>query len=61
MVLNFFLKSDIDRTFGVDTMKKELSRKSQLMEELADLDESKPELLIREGKAPKSHSQCWRV
>ena len=34
--------------------KKELSRKSKLMEELGNLDEEKPALLIREGKAPKA-------
>lgn len=50
----FSEKPTLTERFGVDTMKKELSRKSKLMEELADLDESKPELLIREGKAPKA-------
>ena len=45
----FSEKPTLTERFGTETMKKELSRKSQLMEELADLDENRPELLIREG------------
>ena len=36
--------------FGIETVRKELNKKSKRMEELAELDESKEELLIREGE-----------
>lgn len=38
--------------FDVDTVQRELKKKSKLMEKLADLDEDDQELLVREGRAP---------
>lgn len=45
-------KPTLYERFGKSKMKSELSRKSQLMETLADLDEGTTNLLIREGKLP---------
>lgn len=41
--------------FSVEYVKKEISKKSKLMEELANLDENTPELLVREGKLPSAN------
>lgn len=46
----FSEKPTLTERFGIENTKKEISRKSQLMESLANLNENKPELLIREGK-----------
>lgn len=43
--------------FGVDIEKREIKKKSKLMEELASLDENKQELLIREGKRPRADAR----
>lgn len=40
---------------GIDIEKSELNKKSKLMEDLANLDENKKELLIREGKIPSAN------
>ena len=50
----FSAEPTLTERYGIDFVKKELSRKSKLMEELGNLDEEKPALLIREGKAPKA-------
>lgn len=50
----FSEKQTLTERFGIETMKKEIEKKSRLMEELSDLDADKQELLIREGKAPKA-------
>lgn len=38
--------------FGIDKVKSEMSRKSKLMETLADINENAEALMIREGKSP---------
>lgn len=38
--------------FGIDKVKSEMSRKSKLMETLADINEDSEALMIREGKSP---------
>lgn len=48
-------KQTLTERFGVKVEKRELKRKSELMEKLAALDENKQELLIREGKTPKAN------
>lgn len=51
----FSSKQTLTERFGIEAMKNEVERKSELLEELADLDEDNPELLIREGKVPKAN------
>lgn len=52
---NLFSSSQtLTERLGIDVVKDGVSRKSKLMEELANLDENKEELLIREGKMPTS-------
>ena len=46
----FSNKQTLVERFGIETVRKELNKKSKRMEELAELDESKEELLIREGE-----------
>lgn len=41
--------------FGVEYEKKELEKKSKLMEELADLNENAKDLLVREGRIPTAN------
>lgn len=41
--------------FGLETEKSELKKSSRLMEKLADIDYSSPELAVREGYAPSGH------
>ena len=41
--------------FGIDYVRKEIRKKSRLMEELADLNENAEELLVREGKMPTAN------
>lgn len=42
-------KQTLTERFGLDFQKREIEKKSKLMEQLADLDENKRELLVREG------------
>ena len=48
----FSSKQTLIERFGIPTMKNEIGRKSKLMEELADIDENKEEILARDGKLP---------
>mgnify|MGYP002513054692 FL=1 len=43
-------KQTLTERFGLDYQKRQIGRKSELMERLADLDENKRELLVREGE-----------
>lgn len=43
-------KQTLTERFGLDYQKREIGRKSELMERLANLDENKRELLMREGE-----------
>lgn len=47
-------KPTLTERYGMDKVKSELSRKSKLMEDLANLDESRPQLLQREGVLPSA-------
>ena len=46
----FSSKQTLTERFGLDYQKRQIGRKSELMERLADLDENKRELLVREGE-----------
>ncbi len=46
----FSSKQTLTERFGLDYQKREIGRKSELMERLANLDENKRELLMREGE-----------
>lgn len=48
-------KQSLTERFGIKTMKKEVEKKSDLLEKLADLDENSQDLLIRVGKTPKAN------
>lgn len=50
----FSNKQTLTERYGIKKMKRELSRKSKLMESLADLNENTPELLQREGILPSA-------
>ncbi len=51
----FSRKQTLTERFGIETEQREIERKSKLLEKIADLDEDKPELLIREGKTPRAN------
>ena len=50
----FSSKQTLTERFGLENEKREIKKKSALMEEMASLDENKQELLIREGKEPQA-------
>ena len=50
----FSSKQTLTERFGIEVEKSEITRKSELLESLADLDENNQELLIRIGKAPEA-------
>lgn len=50
----FSNKQTLTERYGIKKMKRELSRKSKLMESLADLNKNTPELLQREGILPSA-------
>ncbi len=45
----FSSKQTLTERFGLDFQKREIGKKSKMMEQLADLDKNKRELLVREG------------
>ena len=51
----FSTKQTLTERFGIESVRNEIERRSKLLEKLADLDEDKPELLIRQGKIPKAN------
>lgn len=51
----FSSKQTLTERFGIQNVQKEIEKRSELLEQLADLDEEKPELLIRQGKIPKAN------
>ena len=50
----FSSKQTLTERFGIEAEKRELEKKSTLLEKIAALDENKQELLVREGKGPKA-------
>lgn len=50
----FSSKQTLTERFGIEVVQKEIKRKSELLEKLADLDEDNQKLLIRLGKTPKA-------
>ncbi len=51
----FSSKQTLSERFGIEAEQREIEKKSILLEQLADLDEGKTELLIREGKNPMAN------
>lgn len=52
----FSTAQTLTERLGVSTVKRGVSGKSKLMEQLADIDETKEELLVREGKVPSANA-----
>lgn len=48
----FSSEQTLTERFGIEKEEKELNKQSELMTQLADIDESSEELLVREGKIP---------
>lgn len=51
----FSSKQTLTERFGIEAEQREIEKKSELLERLADLDENNQELLIRVGKNPKAN------
>lgn len=51
----FSTSQTLTERFDISTIKKEISKKSKLMEKLANIDENKEGLLMREGKVPQAN------
>ena len=52
----FSTAQTLTERLGVSAVKRGVSGKSKLMEQLADIDETKEELLVREGKVPSANA-----
>ena len=52
----FSTAQTLTERLGVSAVKRGVSGKSKLMEQLADIDETKEELLVREGKIPSANA-----
>lgn len=50
----FSSEETLTERYGIDYENQELEKRSELLDQLANIDEDSPELLVREGKTPKA-------
>ena len=53
----FSSEETLSERYGIEYENKELKKRSELIDRLADIDEENPELMVREGKGPTVHIQ----